>query len=155
MADVEDSVGCKEHRMVWRRLFKPQEQPQNAVEHATLGTLLWEPNEKEWRGTYNGLAFSIGKDREAVPPAELLDYAMALLGHKDDLLQALETEKRRWVEKYPAAADEIEPLQFDEFALYRHKGVCKAFVLLSPECADKAWRIEFAGLDCKGLGFDS
>lgn len=141
--------------MSWLRLFNPRQQPQCCFEHAILGTLRWEPNEKEWAGTYEGLTFSITHEKQPVPAEALLEYAVALLGNKKNLLATLETEKQLWAAKYPLAVDEILPLQFDEFALYRYKGACRALVLLKPESVNKAWRMEFDGLVCKGLGFDS
>lgn len=123
--------------------------------HSVLGSLLWEPNEREWRGTCNGLVFSIPQEKQTVPSAELLNYAATLLARKEELLLTLASAKQQWISKYPETAHEVMPLHFDEFALFRYKGACKAFVILAPEYPRNAWRIQFDGLTCQGLGFDS
>lgn len=139
---------------MWR-MFKSREEPVASLEHPILGGLLWDPVEKEWRGSYNGFVFSIPRYRQTTPDIELLDYAVDLLGRKPHLLDDLECEKQRWIGRYPDTADEVLLLQFEEFALYKRGDACLAFVMLAPESSRNSWRIEFAGHECMGLGFDS
>src|ERR1044072_618256 len=100
--------------MFWHRLFKGQGQPQSVVDHPVLGTLVWESDEREWRGAFNGFTFSIAQDQHPTPAPELLDYAGALLGAREKRLEQLEAEKRQWINKYPGSAEEVEPLRFEE-----------------------------------------
>ena len=137
------------------KLFNPREEPAATYEHAVLGPMRWVPSEHEWEGSYNGYKFTIPREKGFTPSDELSGYAVALLGNSTSLAETLEVEKRRWVTKYPSSFQEVQPLCIESFALYRHKNVCRALVLLQPESLRNSWRIEFNGLLCEGLGFDS
>lgn len=135
--------------------FKTREEPGQTIDHPVLGSMRWSATESEWEGSYNGFSFSIPRYDDKQPSSELLAYAMELLRDRETLFLTLAEAKQRWLTEYPGSAEEVNPLQYDSFALYKHEGICRSLTFLTPEYPRNAWRMEFRGVQCEGLGFDS
>ena len=135
-------------------LFLSKPQPTQVVCHAALGELRWSVEEKGWLGSIHGVSFCIADEGAAMPSVELLAYAEGMLCPPTAIFDALQKEKSAWQAKYPNSAAEVSQLVYDQVALYRHKNRCWAMGLLGPEQDMRAWRVEFQGYKCEGLGFD-
>lgn len=132
----------------------PVEQEVNIPE---LGALIWDEDEESWKGNCNGVEILLSIEKSMVSPSpELIKYAVSILKNEGMLISALEEEKQKYLNKYPKASNEVSALKYSSIMFYRYKSKFNRIIAsLEPGEDFRAWRIEFSGTNCEGLGFDS
>ena len=130
--------------------------PKPEVQDEVLGTLIWSDDEDGWMGTASGLNFSLGYGKGEAPAESLVAYARELLVTPEWLIQELEAAKVRQRDEFRGHYEaELQELRYELVAIYQHKGNNRVIASLGPGRDYRAWRIEFSGRKCKGIGFDS
>ncbi len=130
--------------------------PTPEVHDEVLGTLIWSDDEDGWMGTASGFSFSLGYGKGEAPDESLVAYARALLSTPEWLVQELDAAKARQHDEFgPHLEAELKELRYELVAIYQHKGRNRVIASLGPGRDHRAWRIEFSGRECEGIGFDS
>ena len=130
--------------------------PKPEVQDEVLGSLTWSDDEDGWLGNASGLSFSLGYSKAEVPAESLVAYARELLATPEWLITELEAAKVRQRDEFGANYEpELRELRYELVAIYQHKGNNRVIASLGPGRDHRAWRIEFSGRKCEGIGFDS
>ena len=130
--------------------------PKPEFQDEVLGTLTWSDDEDGWMGTASGFKFSLGYGSGDMPAESLVAYARELLATPEWLIQGLEAAKVRQHDEFGAQYEaELKELRYELVAIYQHKGNNRVIASLGPGRDHRAWRIEFSGRKCEGIGFDS
>lgn len=122
-----------------------------------LGRLIWVEDDESWKGMYSGMEFLLASENgKNSPSQEIRNYALSVLASHSILEDALEAEKRKYIAKYPRFEKEVVDLRYEVVNFYRYKSRANIIIAsLGPGENFRAWRIEFAGDVCEGIGFYS
>jgi hypothetical protein len=120
----------------------------------------WSGDDNSWLGSYNGFKFAISRSRkhEQTPIPELLQYANNILKDRNWLERTLvNAKKAAKAEKQYGKhySQEIDELVFGLINFYMFKDKLQIIADLAPGKELRAWRIEYYGHHCEGIGFDS
>lgn len=137
-------------------LFKRKAPPLPSIQHPTLGSLVWSPDDDGWKGTHKTHSFLLGHEGAPTPSEALCAYALSILEPPEWLDGQLTHIKAHPSPPYLLPyLNEIQKLTYGEVGIYLHKGGPRVFASLEGGLDYRAWRIEFAGHTLEGLGFDS
>jgi hypothetical protein len=141
-----------------RRIFnRPATALDLVAEDPLLGTLTWSADDESWLGIYGDQSFSLGFQGSRAPSQELRAYALQVLGAPDWLDRTLSQAKALATTNYTTFyTAETASLRFGTIHFYRDskRGPCAIAALVGGrDC--RSWRIEYSGLTCEGIGFDS
>jgi hypothetical protein len=135
------------------RFFR--QRPAPTIGHATLGLIVWSAEDRAYGGDFNGLKFSLANAGSLNLPNELVAYAASTLVEPSFLVSSVDEEKQKWIARNPAEAAEIEQLRIGVIGFRWRNSMGGILAMLEPESDKRLWRIEFEGVSCRGLGFDS
>lgn len=127
------------------------------IDDLKLGSLLWNEDEESWQGNFKGYLFLISLEKEkSEPTSEILNYAYHILANTEILKTGLESEKLKYLARYPKDFMEVETLKYESVSFYRYKSKENRIIAsLTSSSEYRAWRIEFSNETCEGLGFDT
>jgi hypothetical protein len=138
------------------RLLKGGDPPVSDWTDAALGRLVWSDDEEGWVGAHQGLSIVLSRGAEPQPEESVVRYARERLSDPGWMAATLEKAKREAIAEYGLQlGPEIERLQFELINFYARKGHLRIIADLSGGERDRAWRIEYGGLTCEGIGFDT
>jgi hypothetical protein len=139
-----------------KRLFKRGEPPTPMVHDSVLGELKWSEDDEAWHGSYRGRVFSVAYDGSPMPSPRVLAYAREILDDPSWLETSLAQAKAEAAKDFSDFyAAELQALTLGEVHLFVNdrRGEC-IIAILDGGKDDRAWRIEFTGKRCEGIGFD-
>ncbi len=138
------------------KLFDRPEEPVPEYELATLGRVVWSEDDEAWRGYFNGFSYLLSYQGQATPAEDLSAYAFRMLEDKEAFLSAIHAAKLAGAAEYPLFySDEISGLTLGLVYFFRNKQHYRILADLDGGLDYRAWRIEFLGDHCEGIGFDS
>ena len=138
-------------------LFGKKVEITERIEDPKLGLLVWNEDEDSWIGHLEDYLILISVEKNHnVPSAELLNYVYQILENTEILKFALESEKLKYLSRYPKDSIEVDTLKYESLCFYRYKSKENRIIAsLKSSSKYRAWRIEFSGETCEGLGFDT
>ena len=139
-------------------LFRKKQPPIiKELDAGTLGGLMWSVEEDAWAGSFQGVEFFVSPDdSNECPSQNLMAYAESVLSVKAWLLEAVTTEKEKYLTKHPEFRNELQDLQICALAFSNHKK--KGLYLncqLGFGAPNRFWSLDFHGRYCSAIGFDS
>lgn len=138
-----------------RALFKKPDPPAPEVDHPAFGKLHWSEDEEGWTGNYRGRRFSIFRDGASTPDEMLCDFALDAMDDSEWLDTTLSRAKQDALETYAASyEDEIHGLTLGTLCFYARDRQARITADLEGGSEYRCWRIEYAGRECEGIGFD-
>jgi hypothetical protein len=140
--------------VTWRDWFRPKKPPA-PCDDLVLGTLTWSHELDGWSGACGGLAFTLACGRESPPPESVRAYARRILGKRawlDEELAKARATAPRYLDRFRS---EMEALEYGRLHFSTDHGREYIFAELGPGLNYRAWRLEFTGDVCAGIGFDS
>ena len=138
------------------RLFERPEEPVPECELAALGQVHWSEDDEAWRGCFNGISYLLSYEGRVTPAEDLIAYAFRMLDDKEAFLAAIHAAKLAGLAEYPLFySDEISGLSLGLVYFFRNKQQFRILADLDGGLDCRAWRVEFLGDHCEGIGFDS
>jgi hypothetical protein len=138
-----------------REAFSAGEPPDQQFVDPVLGSLRWGDENECWLGEHRGVQFSLDYDRTVRPHPELVDYARSILCDPSFLTESLENARAKAMTEFEAFYHpEIEALTLDGVHFCRRRDGCGLLADLQGGRNFRAWRIEYSGRRCDGIGFD-
>ncbi len=138
-----------------KRWFESSPKPAETWADPVLGELRWSRDAEAWVGLYRDRAFSVARSAGSGPSEMLLVYARTTLEDDAWLRAAIEQAKREFLSGLPPGlSNEVASLQLGDFSFFEHGGTPCLFAELVGGQDERAWRAEFTGRTCCGIGFD-
>lgn len=134
-----------------------KDKTQNEFDAGVLGVLEWSEDDEAWHGSFNGtkffVSFNQSKDNQL---KDVLNYAETVLMSIDWLNDAVEAEKKKYLNVYPKFAGELQGLKIESlcFSIHEKQGRylnCQ----LGYGASDRFWSLDFHDRKCSGIGFDA
>jgi hypothetical protein len=139
-----------------REAFSPGEPPDKRFDDPALGPMQWDDEWEAWLGQHQGVRFSLDYERQPRPTPELSEYARSILTDPTFLTDSLDAARAKAMSEFePFHHPEIEALRLDLVHFLRRKDGLGILADLEGGRDFRAWRIEFSGRQCDGIGFDS
>ena len=120
-----------------------------------LGHMQYIEDDEAWLGELNGIAVSVAYTGQPQPAPSLIEYGASLARDQAWLRAEIQRHSDQYSKQYPYYADEVRGLTLGVISVYEYKGVSKALIDLEGGRDYRAWRVEFTGRSCDGIGFDS
>ena len=138
-------------------LFDPGATPSPEWSHPRLGNAKWIEDAEGWEGQIEGLRYLLCYERKSSDPIpKLVDYALELLSSEFDLISRVAHVCHEAKSDFePFYHREIDKLRVEGVSIFWAGKIGKAIVSLDGGQDYRAWRVELAGTQIGGLGFDS
>ena len=136
-------------------LFKKGEDPEASCFDEVLGEMNWSEDDEAWAGQFNGHEFVLAYEYESKPIGPLVVYARQVMGDPAWLEATLFEAKKKAEDYYGKQyMSEISSLRFGVIHFSCGKHGLRIIADLEGGLADRCWRIEYADMNCEGIGFD-